>query len=900
MSVVANVAINVDARGAAEQLKRIRDGALGSSQAFKTLEDRAKAVKAAVEASQGGFAKASTVQGVFSAKVKNTEQAIRAQIQALRNVQSSVQIGGALYQKAGQQIQQYEQVLKNAKGAADGLDKSAKGAAVGAKGLGAAISAALGPLLAFSTAVATVQKSLTVAFERGAAEQRLKNLTGSTGEYEAALVAAKSAADKFGMSQTDATQAFGEAYGRLNSLGFGLKEVNEVYIGFNNAARAAGVSVEDSNGAFVQLAQGMSAGVLNGENLVTILERMPQLGKLLADSMGVSAGEIKRLGSEGKITTDVIYKALKQSADAAGDLNGKLTEQQKAFNALSQVSDRLLNSIGQVFAPVVIKGAELFAKLGQQTAEWWDYLGAKVFPKFLAAIKPATDAFQKLWSQIPWDTIVGYIQGAILVGIDRIITAVKILSPLVGFVVTKFAELAQNPVFQFIAEQVGRVAQLLGLGNTEVSKFTEEQKKSELAAAGTVNQYSSMPEKIKTAAEANSKLIESTNQVLTNLKDQSSAIDAQIASLDRGASINSARYEAEKSINDLQGQQLERQYGLAQTAQQRLNIAISIFRQQVQAAQIEYKQALENIKLEQRKQELQIQSAQLKYQEIQAEGQLQILKAGSAEEEAKKRAQLQEALAAQNQVVQATYDNASAQQQIAQYQEQTAAAQLESKMLAAQTALEQKLVSDKIGLSQTEAVRLSTGLKNSQSSAAQLSGSTNQVAQNALGAAGNFIRVANAADAAAASIGNAANQQARLNALRGGGGGGGSAPVKQAAEGAYWSGGFKAFAEGGVVTKPTMGIIGEGGEPEYIIPASKMAEAMQRYAQGQRGSSVIPGNVSTNVNVTTGPVMNMNGANYVSQQDFVNGLKVASQRGAQLALNALSGSISTRRVAGIA
>jgi len=331
-----------------------------------------------------------------------------------------------------------------------------------------------------------------------------------------------------------------------------------------------------------------------------------------------------------------------------------------------------------------------------------------------------------------------------------------------------------------------------------------------------------------------------------------------------------------------------------------LNIAISIFRQQAQAAQIEYKQALENIKLEQRKQELQIQSAQLKYQEIQAEGQLQILKAGSAEEEAKKRAQLQEALAAQNQVVQATYDNASAQQQIAQYQEQTAAAQLESKMLAAQTALEQKLVSDKIGLSQTEAVRLSTGLKNSQSSAAQLSGSTNQVAQNALGAAGNFIRVANAADAAAASIGNAANQQARLNALRGGGGGGGSAPVKQAAEGAYWSGGFKAFAEGGVVTKPTMGIIGEGGEPEYIIPASKMAEAMQRYAQGQRGSSVIPGNVSTNVNVTTGPVMNMNGANYVSQQDFVNGLKVASQRGAQLALNALSGSISTRRVAGIA
>jgi hypothetical protein len=355
------------------------------------------------------------------------------------------------------------------------------------------------------------------------------------------------------------------------------------------------------------------------------------------------------------------------------------------------------------------------------------------------------------------------------------------------------------------------------------------------------------------------------SEILNTIRDQSSAIDAQIASLDRGASINSARYEAEKAINNLQGQQLERQYGLAQTAQQRLNIAISIFRQQVQAAQIEYKQALENIKLEQRKQKLQIQSAQFKYQEIQAEGQLQILKAGSAEEEAKKRAQLQEALAAQNQVVQATYDNASAQKQIAKYQEQTAAAQLESKMLAAQTALEQKLVSDKIGLSQTEAVRLSTGLKNSQTSSAQLSGSTNQVAKNALGAAGNFIRVATAADAAAASIGNAANQQARLNALRGGGGGGnggGGATAQTATK-------VPKFAAGGIVTKPTFALIGEAGT-EYIVPESKAADFATNYLSGARGASsgsMSAGRAPT-INITTGPVMQQNGTSYVTMHDM--------------------------------
>jgi tape measure domain-containing protein len=797
--------------------------------------------------------------------------------------------------------------LKAVDQASKGLDGGLKGAAVGAKGLGAAISAALGPLLAFSTAVATVQKGLTVAFERGAAEQRLKNLASSTGEYEAALGVAAATSDKFGMSQTEATQALADVYGRLKGVGFGLKETSQIYDGFNAIAKQSGIAGSDAAGVFFQLSQALGKGKLNGDEFVSVSERMPQLLDAIAQATGRSRGELSKMAQDGKITSEVLFKALSGSAAAASDLNGKLTEQQKAFNALSQVSDRLLNSIGQVFAPAVIKGAELFAALGKRIADWWDYLGTKVFPKFLAAIKPATDAFQQLWSQIPWDAIVGYIQGAILIGLNGIIEAVKFLSPLVGFVVTKFAELAQNPVFRFIAEQVGRLVQYLGLSNTEVSKFTEEQKKGKEAAAGTVDQYSSMPEKIQTAAEANSKLIESTNQVLTNLKEQTRTIDAQIASLDRGASINSARYEAEKSINDLQGQQLERQYGLAQTAQQRLDIAVAIFQQQAQAAQIEYKQALENIALEQRKQELQIQAAQLKYEEIKAEGQLQILKAGSAEEEVKKRAQLQASLAAQNSVVEAAHQNAVAQQEIARYQEQTAAVQLEAKTLAAQTALEQKLVSDNIGLSQTEAVRLSDGLAKSQSSAQGLGSATGQVASNAQQSAYMFIQVADNANQAAAAIGNAANQQARLNALRaaaGGGNGGGTTTggeaVQQAAQGAYWPGGFRAFAKGGVVTKPTMGLIGEGGEAEYIVPQSKAAGFAANYLSGARGSAAIPngggGAAAPAINIQTGPVTQMDGTNYVTTDD----LSAAVQAGVNQTLSLLAGDSSVRRSLGLA
>jgi hypothetical protein len=99
VSVVANVAVNLDARGVTAQLAAIRQGSIGAADGFKNLQARAQAVKSIVEAQQGSFAKASTVQGVFAAKVKNTEFAIKAQIAALRDVQSKVQFNGRFIKK---------------------------------------------------------------------------------------------------------------------------------------------------------------------------------------------------------------------------------------------------------------------------------------------------------------------------------------------------------------------------------------------------------------------------------------------------------------------------------------------------------------------------------------------------------------------------------------------------------------------------------------------------------------------------------------------------------------------------------------------------------------------------------------------------------------------------------
>ncbi len=110
------------------------------------------------------------------------------------------------------------------------------------------------------------------------------------------------------------------------------------------------------------------------------------------------------------------------------------------------------------------------------------------------------------------------------------------------------------------------------------------------------------------------------------------------------------------------------------------------------------------------------------------------------------------------------------------------------------------------------------------------------------------------------------------------------------ADGGYVSNGIRPFAAGGYTTKPTVGLVGEAGEDEYVIPASKMAESMQRYSSGARGEAVIPGTgssaggaagtSSTTVNYS-GPILNFNSEEFVPKSAIGEIINSAAARGSK-------------------
>ena len=132
------------------------------------------------------------------------------------------------------------------------------------------------------------------------------------------------------------------------------------------------------------------------------------------------------------------------------------------------------------------------------------------------------------------------------------------------------------------------------------------------------------------------------------------------------------------------------------------------------------------------------------------------------------------------------------------------------------------------------------------------------------------------------------------------------------AEGGYMANGIRPFAAGGMATKPTLGLVGEAGEDEYIIPASKMAQSMQRYSAGARGESVIPGTgqssaggasgSSTTVNYS-GPILNFNSEEFVPKSAIGQIINSAASRGAKAGeartLSSLQNSRSRRQGIGL-
>ncbi len=78
----------------------------------------------------------------------------------------------------------------------------------------------------------------------------------------------------------------------------------------NQGFVVSGATAQEAENAIIQLSQGLASGALRGEEFNSVNEQGNRLIVALADSMGVSIGEMRNMAAQGKLTTDVVINGL--------------------------------------------------------------------------------------------------------------------------------------------------------------------------------------------------------------------------------------------------------------------------------------------------------------------------------------------------------------------------------------------------------------------------------------------------------------------------------------------------------------------------------------------------------------------------------------------------------------
>ncbi|MFQ1413221.1 tape measure protein [Klebsiella pneumoniae] len=78
----------------------------------------------------------------------------------------------------------------------------------------------------------------------------------------------------------------------------------------NQGFVVSGATAQEAENAIIQLSQGLASGALRGEEFNSVNEQGNRLIVALADSMGVSIGQMRNMAAQGKLTTDVVVNGL--------------------------------------------------------------------------------------------------------------------------------------------------------------------------------------------------------------------------------------------------------------------------------------------------------------------------------------------------------------------------------------------------------------------------------------------------------------------------------------------------------------------------------------------------------------------------------------------------------------
>jgi tape measure domain-containing protein len=168
--------------------------------------------------------------------------------------------------------------------------------------------------------------NVTRAFQllgAGAALSVFKNFVDSAQSANNAIKSISETQDQFNALQKETLRianATGESYRAtatgivrvyrsIEDLGYNADTAIKVVETLNKTLLVSGATGSEATSTLIQFTQALQSGVLQGDELRSLRENAPLAMKAIAKAAGVTTGELKKLGTQGKLTTELLAKA---------------------------------------------------------------------------------------------------------------------------------------------------------------------------------------------------------------------------------------------------------------------------------------------------------------------------------------------------------------------------------------------------------------------------------------------------------------------------------------------------------------------------------------------------------------------------------------------------------------
>lgn len=163
-------------------------------------------------------------------------------------------------------------------------------------------------------------------------------------------------------------------------LGKSQEEILAFTEDVSRAMILGGGSAQGQQAALVQLGQALASGTLRGDELNSILEQSRRLAKAIAEGMGVTVGQLRRLGAEGKLTAADVFNAIRSQSEKLRSEMGRTQW------TVAQAFTRMQNATGRFFSELE-KRTGAVSGLAKALSNVADYIEGIDIDNFVAGMR---------------------------------------------------------------------------------------------------------------------------------------------------------------------------------------------------------------------------------------------------------------------------------------------------------------------------------------------------------------------------------------------------------------------------------------------------------------------------------------------------------------------------------